>query len=123
MVAIATRPYVARSFADPDEIRLFDKGKVEVVHVGETVVCRYTLQPGWRWALHVKPIAKTAWCEVSHFQYVVSGQLHIRMSDGKEFEIGPDEVVFLPPGHDGWVVGDAPVVLIDWGGAADYARR
>jgi len=112
-----------KQFKSPDEIRNFEKGKVELVNIGEGVVGRLILEPGWRWSEHVKPIAKTEWCEAPHFQYHVSGRLHILMSDGKEFEAGPGEVTSLPSGHDAWVVGDEPVVLIDWWGAMNYAKE
>ena len=71
----------------------------------------------------MKPVAGTEWCEAPHFQYHVSGRLHAVMSDGTEFEAGPGEVTALPPGHDGWVVGNEPVVLIDWSGATNYAKK
>jgi hypothetical protein len=70
----------------------------------------------------VKPIAKTEWCEAPHFQYHLSGRLHVLMMDGSEFEVGPGEVSALPSGHDAWVVGDESVVLIDWAGASNYAK-
>jgi hypothetical protein len=47
----------------------------------------------------------------------------LKMADGKEMELGPGDVVVIPPGHDAWVVGNEPVVAIDWGGAANYAKR
>ncbi|HEY5538053.1 MAG TPA: cupin domain-containing protein [Thermoplasmata archaeon] len=112
-----------KEFKSPDEARTFEKGKVELIKIGGGVVGRLTLQPGWRWSKHVKPVAKTEWCEAPHFQYHVSGRLHVLMSDGKEFEVGPGEVSTLPQGHDAWVVGKEPVVLIDWAGASNYAKR
>ena len=50
------------------------------------------------------------------------GRLRVRMADGTEFEATPGEVTALPPGHDAWVVGDEPVVVVDWYGASNYAR-
>jgi hypothetical protein len=111
-----------KGFASPDEVRKFEKGNVELIKIGGGTVGRLTLQPGWRWSTHVKPIAKTEWCEAPHFQYHVSGQLHVKMRDGTEFDIGPGEVSALPSGHDAWVVGDEPVVVIDWAGATNYAK-
>lgn len=113
-----------KDLGKPDETRTFEKGKAEVVNIGGGTVGRMTLQPGWKWSQHVKPVVKTQLCESIHFGYNVSGRLRIRMSDGTEHEIGPGEVSFTPPGHDAWVVGNEPVVLIDWGGAAaTYAKR
>ena len=112
-----------KKFGSPDETRSFEKGKVELLNIGGGVVGKLTLEPGWRWSKHVKPIAKTDWCEAPHFQYQVSGRLHVLMADGTEFETGPGEVTSLPSGHDAWVVGDQPVVLVDWYGATNYARE
>ncbi len=112
-----------KDFESPDEVRTFEKGKLEIVNIGGGVVGRLTLEPGWRWSQHVKPIAKTQWCEAPHFQYQVSGRMHIVMADGAEFDTGPGQVVTLPSGHDGWVVGNERVVLIDWHGASKYAKK
>ena len=79
-------------------------------------------EPGWRWSNDVKPIAGTDSCEAPHFQYHVSGRLAIRMDDGTEFVAGPGDITVLPSGHDAWVVGDEPVVTVDWFGATNYAR-
>ncbi len=111
-----------KDFASPDEVRYFEKGKVELVNIGAGSVGRLVLEPGWRWSEHVKPIAGTDLCEAPHFQYHVSGRIHVVDRDGSEFEVGPGEVTKLSAGHDAWVVGDEPVVLIDWNGALDYAR-
>jgi len=107
----------------PDETRPFEKGKAEIVNISGATIGRLTLEPGWRWSTHVKPIAGTEWCEAPHFQYQVSGKLHVKMADGAEFDSGPGAVSNLPSGHDAWVVGNEPVVLIDWFGAVDYAKQ
>lgn len=111
-----------KDFKSSDEVRTFESGKIELVKIGGGVVGRITLQPGWRWSKHVKPIALTEWCEAPHFQYHVSGRLHIVMADGKEIEAGPGDVTALPARHDAWVVGKEPVVLVDWSGASNYAK-
>jgi quercetin dioxygenase-like cupin family protein len=111
-----------KKFESPDEVRTFEKGRADLVKIGGGVVGRLTLQPGWRWSTHVKPIAKTEWCEAPHFQYHLAGRLHVKMADGAEFEVHPGEVSALPPGHDAWVVGNEPVVVVDWSGASDYAK-
>ena len=111
-----------KSLAKPDEVRTFPKGKLELINIGGGVVGKLTLEPGWKWSEHVKPMAKTEWCEAPHFQYHVSGKLHIVMADGKEFEAGPGEVTALPANHDAWVVGNEPVVVVDWFGTSNYAK-
>ena len=112
-----------KNFSKPDEVRTFEKGKLELLHMEGGTVGRLTLQPGWRWSEHVKPIAGTKSCEAPHFQYQVSGKIHVLMDDGTEFESGPGDVTALPMGHDAWVIGNEPVVLVDWHGATDYAKQ
>ena len=114
--------YEHTDFATPDETRDFPHGHVDLVRIGGAEIGRLTLEPGWRWSTDVKPIAGTDSCQVPHFQYHVSGRLGVRMDDGTEFIAEPGDITSLPPGHDGWVVGDEPVVVIDWFGASTYGR-
>ena len=111
-----------RTFIAPDEVRTFEKGRLELVEIGGGVVGRLVLEPGWRWSEHVTPIAGTDLCEAPHFQYHAAGTIRILMADGTEFDAGPGEVTALPSGHDAWVVGDQEAVMIDWHGASVYAR-
>ncbi len=111
-----------KSLEAPDETREFPNGRAEIVKIGDSEIGRLVLEPGWRWSNDVKPIAKTASCEAPHFQYHVSGRLGILMDDGTEFVAGPGDVTSLPSGHDAWVVGDEPAVVIDWFGASNYAK-
>ena len=111
-----------KALSVPDEKRSFDKGSVELVTVGGVTFGRATLQPGWKWSTCVKPIVKTESCEAGHLQYHVSGRLKVRMDDGSEDEFGPGDVSLLPPGHDAWVVGEEPCVVIDITGMSEYAR-
>ncbi len=111
-----------KTFELPDETRTFDLGRVDLVDVAGAQIGRLTLEPGWRWSEHVKPLAGTEWCEAPHFQFHVAGTLRILMSDGTELDARAGDVTALPSGHDAWVVGDEPVVVVDWWGATDYAR-
>lgn len=115
---------ISKSLNQPDETRPIPngKGKVEVVNLGGATVMRATFEPGWRWSEHVKPIAQTESCQVAHTGYIVSGRLHVRMDDGTEVEMGPGEASITPAGHDAWVVGDEPVIFLDFAGAATYAK-
>jgi hypothetical protein len=111
-----------KSFAASDETREFERGTLDLVRIGGAEIGRLTLQPGWRWSDHVKPLAGTDLCEAPHFQYHVQGVLHVVMADGSEFDARPGDVTALPQGHDAWVIGDEPVVVVDWYGASNYAR-
>ncbi len=110
------------SFNAPDEVRNFSKGKLELVRVGGVMIGRATFLPGWKWSECVRPIAKTSNCRAAHFGYQLSGILVTRMEDGSETTSRAGDVLSIPPGHDAWVVGDEPAVLIDFQGMADYAK-
>ena len=112
-----------KSFRSPDEVRSFPNGRAEILNVGGAEVGRLILNPGWRWSNDVKPIAKTSSCQAPHFQYHVAGQLAILMDDGTELIAGPGDITSLPKGHDAWVVGDEPVIVVDWFGASNYAKQ
>jgi hypothetical protein len=111
-----------KTFATPDEVREFPNGKLELLNIAGGAVGRLVLKPGWRWSKDVKPLAKTNSCEAPHFQYHLSGKLAIKMDDGTELIAGPGDVTALPSGHDAWVVGDEPVVVVDWCGATNYGK-
>ena len=111
-----------KNFGTPDESRTFERGTLDMVKIGGADIGLLTLQPGWRWSEHVKPIAGTELCEAPHFQYHVAGTLRIRTADGAEFDAAPGQVTSLPAGHDAWVVGDEEVVIVDWWGASNYAK-
>jgi hypothetical protein len=106
----------------PDETRPVDKGTVEVVRLAGAAVMRTTFQPGWTWSECVKPIVGGDSCQIDHLGYCVSGRLHVRMNDGTELEFQAGDAMRIPPGHDAWVVGDAPYVGVDFTGGADYAK-
>ena len=113
-----------KSFDSPDETRPFEgKGEADVVNVAGRTIGRGKFEPGWKWSENVKPIAGTESCEVSHLGYCVSGRMRVRMDDGTEGEVGPGEVVAIPPGHDAEVVGDETCVFLDFGEFGDYAKR
>jgi hypothetical protein len=106
----------------PNETRPFRAhGQMDVVTLGDFTLGRGTFEPGWRWSDDVKPIAGTDSCQVRHTGICLSGQMTIKYDDGTETTIGPGDVMIAEPGHDAWVLGDEPCVLIDTGVAA-YAK-
>ena len=111
-----------KSFNQPDEVRTFEKGKVEIVSFGGATAGKGTFQPGWKWSTCVKPIAKTELCQSAHFGYQVSGRMTVHMADGKEFTLRAGDVMNIPPGHDAWVEGSEPVVCLDFQGMTNYAK-
>ena len=71
----------------------------------------------------MKPIAGTDSCQAAHTGYFISGRMKIVMDDGEEMEFGPGDFMTAAPGHDAWIIGDEPCVVIDWHGFGDYAKR
>lgn len=112
-----------KSLNSPDEVRAFDKGKLELINIGGATIGRAVFEPGWRWSTSVKPLVNTKSCEAPHFQYHISGTLKIVMDDGTEKECKAGDVSLLPSGHDAWVVGNEPVVVVDFQGMVDYAKH
>jgi len=114
-----------KSLDKPDEVRPFEaeSGQVELVNTDNGPVGRATFLPGWQWSKHVQPIAGTDSCQAAHAGYFVSGRMKVVMADsGEEMEFGPGDVALMAPGHDAWVVGDEPCVVIDWQGFGNYAK-
>lgn len=112
-----------KSMNKPDEKRTFPKGKVELVNVEGVTFGLGTFEPGWKWSESLKPIVKTKSCQAPHTNYHLSGILHVKMDDGTEYEYKPGDIGIVPPGHDAWVVGDEPVVVMDITGMVDYAKK
>ena len=102
-----------KSLDAPDEVRRFPKGIVTLVRVGSLTIGRGILEPGFRWSTSLKPIQGTPSCQIHHLQLLVQGRFHVEMDDGETAEIRPGDVFDVPPGHDVWVVGDEPVVVVD----------
>ena len=115
---------VRKSLDSPEETRPFERGtgQLQLVNLEQGGVGRATFLPGWRWSEHVKPIAKTESCQASHMGYFISGRMKVVMNDGEEMEYGPGDFAIMAPGHDAWILGDEPCVVIDWQGFADYAK-
>jgi mannose-6-phosphate isomerase-like protein (cupin superfamily) len=101
---------------NPDEVRKLSNGKTDIANLGDTTVARMTAEPGWKWSKDVKPVVNTNSCQLAHTQYALSGRLRVRMDDGAEQEFGPGDAIYIPPGHDAWVVGNEPFVAVEFTG-------
>ncbi len=111
-----------KSHDNPDETRTPSKTKVEVVRLEGFTVGRLNLDAGWRWSEHIKPVVGTESCQLSHVGHLISGRMGIRLNDGTEQIINAGESYTIPPGHDGWVIGDEPAVAIEVMSADQFAR-
>ena len=113
----------SRNFNSPDELRTPPNAAVAVVGLGREKVAQFRMEPGWRWSESVKPIAGTDSCQAAHLGYFVSGRMHVVMDDGSEQDFGPGDFMACPPGHDAWIIGDEPCVVLDWAAYSTYAKR
>ncbi len=111
-----------KRFESPDEVRHFERGIFELVHIGGMTIGRATYQPGWKWSEHIGPSSGTRSCEIEHVGLVVSGRVMVVMDDGTEFEMRAGDLFHVMPGHDSWVIGDEPYVSLHFLGASRYAR-
>jgi class 3 adenylate cyclase len=108
-----------KSLDAPDETRRYPLGGGSLVRIGTHTIGRGVLEPGWRWSTHMAPVMGTASCPVHHLQLLLSGRFAVRMDDGEEVVLGPNDIADIPAGHDAWVVGDEPAILLDIAGNID----
>ena len=110
-------------FSAPDEVRSPDPTvTVEVVKIDGGEVGRYTFRPGWRWSEHIRQVVGGDSCQTLHLGYLISGTMGIQTADGTTGEVHAGSVYRIAPGHDGWVIGDEPAVVVEFQGAATYAK-
>lgn len=112
-----------KRFDAPDEVRVFEKGRFELITIGAMTIGRATYEPGWKWSTHVSPLVGTASCQVEHIGMVVSGEAACAMDDGRVYIMKAGDVFYIGPGHDSWVVGDRPYVSLHFLGADKYAHK
>lgn len=114
---------VLKRFEDPDETRVLEKGKFELVHLGGMTIGRATYEPGWRWSEHVGRGLGQTHCCVEHVGLVVAGVATAAFRDGRVFELHPGDLFHISADpHDSWVVGDQPYVSLHFLGASHYAK-
>jgi class 3 adenylate cyclase len=111
-----------KSLRSPDDVFRADLIEERSVQVGEQTLGRALIEPGWRWSTHVQPLVGTPSCAVRHLGVALRGRFHVRMDDGREIEIGPDDVFDIPPGHDAWVVGNEPFETVEVAGIYGFGR-
>jgi hypothetical protein len=97
--------------------------QLEVGRAGAARVKRMIYPPGFRWSVDMKPIVGTDLCMHAHVGFLVQGEIHIEYADGCIVEHKAPQIIAIDPGHDGWVVGRTPVVLIEFDFEGDTIRR
>ena len=96
---------------------------LEVGRAGAARVKRMIYPPGFRWSVDMKPVTGTDLCMHAHVGFLASGEIHIEYADGCIVEHKAPQIVAIEPGHDGWVVGKKPVVLIEFDFERDTVGR
>lgn len=97
--------------------------KIEVVAAANGQIKRVQYPAGFRWSTHMKPVVGTELCMHGHVGLLSSGRVRGQYGDGCSFEFRAPQVVVLEPGHDAWVVGREPAVLIQFDAAGETAQR
>src|SRR3984893_763562 len=114
---------ILKRFESPDEVRVFDKGRFEIVHIGGMTIGRASYEPGWKWSQHVAPVAGTPPCGGEDPGLGGSGHAAAVFADGTQMQLAPGNLFYIPPvAHDSWVVGDEPYVSLHFLGAPHYAK-
>jgi quercetin dioxygenase-like cupin family protein len=122
-MSVSQGEVILRRFESPDETRVMEKGKFEIVNIGGLSIGRATYEPGWRWSEHVGPGVGAKRCTVAHVGLVVSGIATAALEDGRVFELRAGELFYIPQvPHDSWVVGSEPYVSLHLLGAEHYAK-
>ena len=114
-------PFTIVPTGQPHEVREFERGRLELYRVGDLELGLAVYDPGWRWSQHVRPVAGTELCEISHVGLVLSGSAGVRMRDGQELVIAAGDFFSISGGHDSWVIGDENYVSLHLIGADAYA--
>lgn len=112
----------AKLLGNPDEVRPTPFGHIDIYTLDDLVIGRMVFEPGWHWMEHVRPMAGTNLCQYHHVGVCIAGRLGTRLEDGTTNEIGPGTVYEIPPGHDGWVIGEETFVAYDVAGVRSFAR-
>jgi hypothetical protein len=105
------------------ERRTIGHVRLDVGRAGGARVKRMVYPSGFRWSVDMKPIVGTDLCMHAHVGFLAHGEIHIEYADGCVVEHKAPQIVAIEPGHDGWVVGGEPVVLIEFDFESDTVRR
>ena len=113
---------ILKRFDAPDQVREFDKGKFEIIDMGNMTIGKATYSPGWKWSIDVSPLSDTDFCEVEHLGMVLSGSATVAFDDGETYILKEGDIFYVSPlPHDSWVVGDEEYISLHFLGAEKYA--
>lgn len=96
---------------------------LDVGRAGAARVKRMIYPAGFQWSVDMKPAVGTELCMHAHVGFLARGEIHIEYADGCVVEHKAPQIIAIEPGHDGWVVGKEPVVLIEFDFEGDTVAR
>lgn len=96
---------------------------LDAVRAGAARVKRMIYPIGFRWSTHIKPIVGTDLCEHAHVGFLARGHIGIQYPDGCVLDLRAPCVLAIAPGHEGWVVGEEPAVVIEFDFENDTVAR
>jgi mannose-6-phosphate isomerase-like protein (cupin superfamily) len=109
----------SRSFSRPDDHLTKGGVEIDVVQLGDLKAKRATYPPGWRFSERMGAPR----CYDTHVGYTVSGRIVAELDDGTSLEFGAGDVFMVPAGHDAYVIGDEPCVLVQFDEGESAAGR
>jgi class 3 adenylate cyclase len=112
---------IRKSLHEPEQVVEFPNLRLDLVTIGDLTVAYMVNQPGWRWSKDVRPTVGGDWCQVRHVGVVISGSFGVEFADGSSVAFNAGDVFDIPPGHDGYTIGDEPIVQIEWTGVRAWA--
>ena len=115
---------IIKRFSDPDEVRVFKKGKFELLALPGMTIGKATYSPGWKWSDDVSPLSETQFCNVEHLGMVLEGSATVVFNNEEIITLVEGDIFYVPPKpHDSWVVGDQEYISIHFLGADSYATK
>ena len=106
-----------------DEHREVGGVQVDIVRAGNARVKRMIYPPGFRWDTHLSAVVGSQLCNHAHLGFLAKGEIHVRFADGCVEKFRAPQFVSVEPGHEGWVVGEEPAVLIEFDFEGDTVNR
>jgi hypothetical protein len=123
LISVTDLDLVLKHFDTPDEVRVFTKGRFELVKIAGITIGRASYEPGWKWSIHVGPPTGQRRCTVEHLGIVLQGVATVAFDDGRVIELRPGGLFHVgATPHDSWVVGDQPYVSIHLLNSEHYAK-